>query len=181
MMIDDFTTGPHGADLVSGEDRSTQSGTGILGGYRNSWLGFISSPHGTPVKLDVGSAGLILASGPAATHQLELVYGRKTWTDEAPLGLDLTPFRSLRLRFSSNDLPLAFNIYLTTQTLAGPASFHWADHIALTPFGDFDVPLSSLRRLGAAADLSRIDSLWLIFYSALFGSNDYVIKSFEAI
>jgi hypothetical protein len=180
MLIDDFATGPHGAALVTGEDRDTQSGTGILGGFRNTWLGFISSPFSTPVQLDVGSTGLIIASGPGATHRLELMYGKRDWTVETPLNLNLTPFRALRLRFSSNDLPLAFNIYLVTQTPAGPASFHWGTHIAI-PSGDVDIPLADLRRLGAMADLSNIDFIWLIFFQALFGSNDYVIKSFEAV
>jgi hypothetical protein len=38
-----------------------------------------------------------------------------------------------------------------------------------------------MRRLGAMADLSTIDFIWLIFFPALFGANDYVIKSFEAV
>jgi hypothetical protein len=179
-MIDDFTTGPHEAELVTGDNYHTQSGTGILGGFRNTWLGRISSPFGTPVKLNVGSAGLIIASGPGATHQLELVYGRRSWTEEAPLNLNLKPFRALRLRFGSNDLPLAFNIYLATQTPAGPAPFHWATHIVI-PSGEVDIPLTGLTRLGPLADLSNIDFIWLMFFPALFGSNDYVIKSFQAV
>ena len=180
MIIDDFTTGPHRAELLSGEDRDTQSGTGILGGFRNTWIGFISSPFGTPVRFDIGSTGLILATGPGASHRLELVYGKKDWTEAAPLNLNLAPFRALRLRFSSNDLPLAFNIYLSTETSSGPATFNWATHINI-PFGHIDIPLTDLRRLGAEADLSNIDYIWLIFFPALFGSNDYVIKSFEAV
>ncbi len=180
MIIDDFTTGHHRAELLSGEDRDTQSGTGILGGFRNTWIGFISSPFGTPVKIDVGSTGLILASGPGASHCLELLYGKKTWTQEAPLNLNLAPFRALRLRFGSNDLPLAFNIYMTTETPTGPHSFHWATHITI-PSGDIDIPLADLSRLGTEADLSNIDYIWLLFFPALFGSNDYVIESFEAV
>lgn len=179
MIIDDFNTGPHRATIMTGEDRDTQSGTGILGGLRNTWIGFLLSPHGTATTIDVGTAGLIVSTGARASHTLELLYGKRKWTIETPLNLDLRPFRALRLRFDgSNDLPLGFNIYLITEAPTGPAQFHWATHIS--PSRDVEIPLADLTRRGAGADLSNIDYIWMIFNSLL-GANDYAIQSFEAI
>lgn len=179
MIIDDFNTGPHRATIMTGEDRDTQSGTGILGGLRNTWIGFLSSPFNTETTIDVGTAGLVVSTGACASHRLELLYGKKNWTIETPLNLDLTPFRALRLRFGCNDLPLGFNIYLITEGPAGPAAFHWATHINASR--DVEIPLAGMTRLGAQADLSNIDYIWMIFSPALFGANDYAIQSFEAI
>lgn len=177
MIIDDFKTGPHRATLITGEDRDTQSGTGIIGGLRNTWIGFLSSPFNTDTTIDVGTAGLIVSTGAGASHRLELLYGRKDWTTVTPLNLDLRPFRALRLRFSFNDLPLAFNIYMSDTS--GAASFHWATHINASR--DVEIPLAGMTRLGTKDDLSNIDHIWMIFFPALFGANDYAIQSLEAI
>ncbi len=57
MLIDDFRTGPHSRTLRAGEDRNTQSGPGILGNLRNTWISFITNPFDTPVTIDVGRGG----------------------------------------------------------------------------------------------------------------------------
>lgn len=77
MIIEYFNTGPHRATLVTGEDRNTQSGTGILGGLRNTWIGFLLSPLSTETTIDVGTAGLIVSIGAKASHTLELLYGKE--------------------------------------------------------------------------------------------------------
>jgi len=180
VIIDDFQTGPHQATLIAGEDRSAQSGAGIVGGLRNTWVGFISNPFGTPVTLDVGTNGLIIGTGPQAGHRLELAYGlAKDWTHGPRLGLALTPFESLVVRFAANDVPLAFNIYLMSNTSTGLQSFHWATHVNRS--GDLTIPLAGLSTLGEQADLARIDIIWMIFFPALLGGNDYAVSSIEAV
>jgi hypothetical protein len=184
MIIDDFITGPHRALVRTGEeDRHTQTGAGILGGLRNTWIGFITNPYDTLVNIDVGTRGLVLATGPRAAYRMELTYGfGDNWLNATNLSLDLSPYRALRFQFGSNDQPLAVNVYLTAVTPAGPSYFQWGGHVHV-PEGAFDMPLREFRPLGSETDLSRvrIGSIWLIFFPALFGSDDFVITSFEAV
>lgn len=180
MLIDNFNSGPHQAELLTGTDRDTQSGDGILNNLRNTWIGFIENPYNAPVTINVGSRGLIIGSGPKTAHRLEIAYGfGKGWTAGQSLRLDLRPFHTLRFRFGFNDLPLVLMAILNSETVVGPSSS--VGVLIVERVMDLNVDLA-IASMTTGADLANIASIQLILFPRLSGgSNDYTINSFGII
>jgi hypothetical protein len=139
VVIDDFTTGPHVANVFSfsssASDNNTQSGA-MLGGSRETAFGVFAA--GSPPifgHLDVGSGSVFLTTIAGTTHRLDMVY--------APAGADLSAEDRFRFHFLFNSATLNFNVVvfsasghsqlglnIPAQNAPFDVDFHFADFVA---------------------------------------------------
>jgi hypothetical protein len=111
IVIDDFKTGP-GTLVETGvaNQRTTQSGTGILGGTRCTVLNVTANPLGRPVEIEIRNGEnnyLALDSGIKAGQVVGIIYGFNDRFFPGSLDIDLSNYQEFRIDFEALDLGTA--------------------------------------------------------------------------
>jgi len=129
--------------------------------------------------MTVGHGRLVVSTGVLVYHRLEVAYGYDTGFAFRPLSPDILVGNDrFRVNFESNDLFLNFNILVHSRS--GATYSQMGKNVAPQqnqfsvdyPFSEFAVnPVNP----------GDVGTIILIFQTGAIGSNDYAIRSLEAV
>jgi hypothetical protein len=189
LLLDDFSTGKYGKQLLSGSNTNSQTGS-MIGGTRETVF-FVCPPGPCGAYNRFGQTGsfqvraktkttpsaLIYNSGYKVSPRLDVFYG-----SGAPMNLDLsTLYDRFRVTFDGSDLSVNFNIVAWTGTLYSQTGCNIDPSI--TSF-TIDFPFANFAPGGGTpgADFGGVTLLDFIFQSgSAIGGNDWAVTSFQAI
>lgn len=184
LVIDDFKTGKYKASLKNETVVAYQTGTGIIGGTRQTSFGV--QPLGgfnEPSILHIRRNGpLILSAAYRSSWSIYLLYGVNADGTANPLNHDLSVYSKIRLNFHGADLDISDAVQLIDSQ--GNRASLTKSIAAEAGGGEFyvDYPLDEFVGVPGPIDLRHIDSIFILLQAGTAtGANDFALKSIEAI
>jgi hypothetical protein len=187
-VVDDFTTGPHHAQLASGADRSTQDGS-MLGGDRVTNFNIPmaptnpdNNPYGLPATLDIlpnQSPLLTVSTGYKEFHGLQVFYGLNR-----PLDANFGCHDRFRVHFAASDLGLNINMQVSATNMNNAIAQCGKNVPGQTTGVGFDVEFPFdcfVVNAGPRPDFQHLTQVRLLVQSgSAIAANDYVITRIDA-
>ncbi len=184
IVIDDFKTGKYKASLKNETVVAYQTGTGIIGGTRQTSFGV--QPLGgfnEPSNLHIRRNGpLILSAAYRSSWSVYLLYGVNTAGQANPLNLDFSSYNKIRLSFDGADHDISDAVQLIDSQ--GNRASLTKSIAARTDGGDFyvDYPLDEFVGVPGPVDLQHIDSVFVLLQAGTStGANDFALNSIEVV
>ncbi|WP_282178943.1 hypothetical protein [Maribacter stanieri] len=163
LVIDDFTTGEVDNLIFTDmkDQRKIQSGKNIIGSYRQIYAKLNQNPHKQNMNLSI-KKGLLIMSYTYDTRGTTYVnYGINN-SGNAPLNLDLSKYKSLKVEFEAKSTVNGINLNLFTNTTYAAYGKH-------VPAREgkfvFTIPFSEIKPTGDDFTFSDIDFIRLQFDS----------------
>ncbi len=182
-LIDDFKTGEYQKVLRNNTLIAQQSGTGIIGGVRQTV--FTVGPNNRfnePTSLRIRPNGpMIVSAGLRSSWGIYLIYGVDAAGQSNPLNLNLSNFNRFRINFDSSDLTI--NYVMQVYDGSGNSSTFYGDletKDRYTPFSA-DFPRAGFPPGSPnAIDWSDIDTVLFLFQAGTATlANDFAITSIK--
>lgn len=163
LVIDDFTTGEVDNLIFTDmkDQRKIQSGKNIIGSYRQIYAKLNQNPHKQNMNLSI-KKGLLIMSYTYDTRGTTYVnYGINN-SGNAPLNLDLSKYKSLKVEFDAKSTINGINLNLfTNNTYAA-----YGKHVpARESKFVFTIPFTEIKPTGVSFTFSDIDYIRLQFDS----------------
>jgi len=163
LVIDDFTTGEVDNLIFTDmkDQRKIQSGKNIIGSYRQIYAKLNQNPHKQNMNLSI-KKGLLIMSYTYDTRGTTYVnYGIDN-SGNAPLNLDLSKYKSLKVEFDAKSTINGINLNLfTNNTYAA-----YGKHVpAREGKFVFTIPFTEIKPTGESFSFSDIDYIRLQFDS----------------
>lgn len=163
LVIDDFTTGEVDNLIFTDmkDQRKIQSGKNIIGSYRQIYAKLNQNPHKQNMNLSI-KKGLLIMSYTYDTRGTTYVnYGINN-SGNAPLNLDLSKYKSLKVEFDAKSTINGINLNLfTNNTYAA-----YGKHVpAREGKFVFTIPFTEIKPTGVSFTFSDIDYIRLQFDS----------------
>jgi hypothetical protein len=187
-VIDDFSTGPHHAELQTGSDRSTQTGS-MLGGERTTVFAVPTAPtnpnnnpYGLTAAFDIlpNQSPLLVVSTPyKAFHGADVFYGLGR-----PFDMNFSCYDRFRVHFAASDLGLNINMQVGATNTNGVVAQCGRNVPGQTTGVAFDVDFPFdcfVVNAGPLPDFHHLTQVRLLVQSgSAMAANDYAIGKIEA-
>lgn len=163
LVVDDFTTGA--VDKITffdrSDDRKLQTGKNIVGTYRQVFAKLNQNPYAQNMQLSIKD-GLLVMSYAYDTRGTTYVNYGVDKSGNAPLNLDLSKYKSLKVEFEAKSTINGINLNLFTGTTYAAYGKH-------VPAREgkfvFTIPFSEIKPTGDKFTFADIDYIRLQFDS----------------